>query len=72
MPRWHWHGVPSLFCGGVFDPEAVTIEKQMLKKALEDEINEKRIYCQRQANREFLGAAPPVSGRRAIWTRWTA
>ena len=45
------------FVGGVFDPEAVTIEKQMLKKALEDEINEKRIYCQRQANREFFGAS---------------
>ena len=46
------------FVGGVFDPEAVTIEKQMLKKALEDEINEKRIYCQRQANREFFGSSP--------------
>ena len=30
----------------------------MLKKALEDEINEKRIYCQRQANREFFGSSP--------------
>ena len=29
------------FVDGVFDPEAVAIEKQMLKKALEDEINEK-------------------------------
>ena len=46
------------FVGGVFDPEAVAIEKQMLKKALEDEINEKRIYCQRQANREFFGDSP--------------
>ena len=46
------------FVGGVFDPEAVGIEKQMLKKALEDEINEKRIYCQRQANREFFGNSP--------------
>lgn len=46
------------FVGGVFDPEAVTIEKQMLKKALEDEIDEKRIYCQRQANREFFGRRP--------------
>ena len=26
--------------------------------ALEDEINEKRIYCQRQANREFFGSSP--------------
>ena len=46
------------FADGVFDPEAVAIEKQMLKKALEDEINEKRIYCQRQANREFFGDSP--------------
>ena len=44
--------------GGVFDPEAVGIEKQMLRKALEDEVNEKRIYCQRQANREFFGDSP--------------
>ena len=42
----------------MFDPEAVTIEKQMLRKSLEDEVNEKRIYCQRQANREFFGASP--------------
>ena len=53
------------FVGGVFDPQAVEIEKQMLKKALEDELNDKRIYCLRQANREFFG-------RRAIWKRWTA
>ena len=46
------------FVGGTFDPEAVGIEKQMLKKALEDELNDKRIYCQRQANREFFGASP--------------
>ena len=46
------------FSGGVFDPEAVAIEKQMLRKSLEDEVNEKRIYCQRQANREFFGASP--------------
>ncbi len=51
--------------GSTFDPEAVGIEKQMLKKALEDEVNDKRLYCQRQANREFFGDSPPVSGRRA-------
>ncbi len=34
------------------------IEKQMLKKALEDEINDKRLYCLRQANREFFGDSP--------------
>ena len=38
------------FVGGTFDPEAVGIEKQMLKKALEDEINDKRLYCLHQAN----------------------
>ena len=46
------------FVGETFDPEAVKIEKQMLKKALEDEVNEKRLYCQRQANREFFGDSP--------------
>ena len=46
------------FVGGVFDPQAVEIEKQMLKKALEDEVNDKRIYCLRQANREFFGDSP--------------
>ena len=55
------------FVGGVFDPQAVEIEKQMLKKALEDEVNDKRIYCLRQANREFFGdsrrAAGGLSGR---------
>ena len=43
---------------GVFDPQAVSIEKQMLKKGLEDEINDKRIYCLHQANREFFGDSP--------------
>ena len=43
---------------GCFDPQAVSIEKQMLKKGLEDEINDKRIYCLHQANREFFGDSP--------------
>ena len=38
--------------------QAVSIEKQMLKKGLEDEINDKRIYCLHQANREFFGDSP--------------
>lgn len=46
------------FVDGVFDPAAVEIEKQMLKKDLEDELVDKRIYCQRQASREFFGASP--------------
>ena len=43
---------------GSFDPEAVAIEKQMLKQALEDELNDKRLYCMRQAVREFFGDSP--------------
>ena len=43
---------------GVFDAEAVAIEKAMLKKALEDEINEKRIYCLHAAQREFFAGSP--------------
>jgi predicted Zn-dependent peptidase len=43
---------------GVFDAEAVGIEKKMLKKALEDEVNDKRVYCMRQASREFFGSSP--------------
>lgn len=46
------------FVGGVFDPDAVSIEKQMLKKSLEDELNEKRVYCTSQAKREFFGDSP--------------
>ena len=42
---------------GTFDPEAVEIEKTMLKKALEDEINDKRLYCSWQAMRLYYGAA---------------
>lgn len=42
---------------GAFDPEAVEIEKTMLKKALEDEINDKRLYCSWQAMRLYYGAA---------------
>lgn len=38
---------------GAFDAQAVAIEKNMLQKSLEDEINDKRLYCARQAQREF-------------------
>lgn len=57
---------------GSFDPEAVAIEKQMLKKALEDELNDKQLYCQRQASRAFFGDSPPESGRKATWRKWAA
>lgn len=43
---------------GAFDPREVEIEKTMLKKNLENEINEKRIYCARAAQREFFKGSP--------------
>ncbi len=46
------------FVDGMFDAEAVEIEKRMLQKSLEDEINDKRLYCARQAQREFYKGTP--------------
>lgn len=43
---------------GLFDAEAVEIEKQMLQKSLADEINDKRLYAARQASRVFFGDTP--------------
>ena len=43
---------------GVFAAGEVEIEKNMLKKHLENEINEKRIYCSRAAGREFFKGTP--------------
>ena len=43
---------------GAFDAEAVAIEKQMLRQSLEDELNDKRLYCMRQTAREFYGDSP--------------
>ncbi|MDD3428855.1 MAG: insulinase family protein [Oscillospiraceae bacterium] len=40
---------------GAFDSEAIEIEKDKLREVLESEINEKRIYCVRQARRKFFG-----------------
>lgn len=48
------------FVGGEFDPQAVEIEKQMLKQSLEDELGDKRLYCQRQADRLFFGDESPA------------
>ena len=42
---------------GVFDPEAVQIEKATLAQRLEAEINDKRGYCVRQARRKFYGSS---------------
>ncbi len=46
------------FVGGEFDPQAVEIEKQMLRQGLEDELNDKRLYCMRQTARAFYGDSP--------------
>ncbi len=43
---------------GMFDADAVAIEKRMLQKSLEDEINDKRLYCARQAQRIFYKGTP--------------
>lgn len=40
---------------GNFDPQAVEIEKEKLSRQLASEVNEKRIYCVRQARRQFFG-----------------
>lgn len=46
------------FVNGVFDESALLVEKQKLRETLETEINEKRLYCVRQAKRRFFGDAP--------------
>ena len=43
---------------GVFDPEAVSIEKQTLRRRFQAEFNDKRLYCVRQARRLFYGGSP--------------
>lgn len=43
---------------GVFDPQAVRIEKETLARRLEAEFNNKRLYCVRQARRRFYGDSP--------------
>ena len=42
---------------GVFDPEAVRIEKESLARRLDAEFNNKRLYCVRQARRKFYGSS---------------
>ncbi len=46
------------FVDGLFDAEAVGIEREQLRELLLSEINEKRSYCIRQARRKFFGALP--------------
>lgn len=46
------------FVNGVFEQDAVKIEKQKLAEVLQTEINDKRVYCVRQAKRSFFGDAP--------------
>ena len=43
---------------GVFDAEAVQIEKQTLQRRLQAEFNNKRLYCVRQARRALYGDSP--------------
>ena len=43
---------------GVFDAEAVRIEKETLDRRLQAEYNNKRLYCVRQARRRFYGDSP--------------
>lgn len=42
---------------GIFDKAALDIEREKLRNALLGEINEKRIYCVKQARRKFFGDA---------------
>lgn len=46
------------FENGEFSAEAVNIEKATLARQLESEINDKRLYCVRQAQRRFFGDSP--------------
>ena len=46
------------FENGCFSREAVEIEKTTLARQLESEINDKRLYCVRQARRKFFGDSP--------------
>lgn len=43
---------------GLFDAEAVRIEKETLDRRLQAEFNNKRLYCVRQARRRFYGDSP--------------
>lgn len=40
---------------GRFDEEALAIERGKLRQQLQDEVNDKRLYCVRQARRRFFG-----------------
>ncbi len=46
------------FENGLFSKEAVEIEKATLARQLESEVNDKRLYCVRQARRKFFGDSP--------------
>lgn len=60
------------FVGGTFDPEAVGIEKQMLKRRWKTRSTISACTaCIRQTG-SSLATARRACGRRAIWTRWTA
>lgn len=42
---------------GRFDEEALAIERGKLRQQLQAEVNDKRLYCVRQARRRFFGAS---------------
>ena len=46
------------FVNGTFESDAVAIEKEQLRELIASEVNEKRVYCVRQARRKFFGDAP--------------
>lgn len=67
----HGENLTAAYCGivlgtifdpylvdGVFDPEAVRIEKETTARRLQAEYNNKRLYCVRQARRKFFGDSP--------------
>lgn len=57
---------------GCFDPQAVSIEKQMLKKALRTRSTINVSTACIRPTGSFLATVRRVCGRRAIWKRWTA
>lgn len=57
---------------GCFDPQAVSIEKQMLKKALRTRSTINAFTACIRPTGNSLATARRACGRRAIWKRWTA
>ena len=60
------------FVGGTFDPEAVGIEKQMLKRRWKMRSTISAFTACIRPTGNSLATARRVCGRRAIWKRWKA